>query len=142
MADVHTKAQRTYNMSRIRGKDTKPELQLRRMIHKAGYRYRLHCKDLPGKPDLVFPSRKKVIFVHGCFWHRHDCKYGRVKPKTNAAFWEKKIAANVKRDNASQNLLKARGWEVCTVWECELADSPQQLAAVLAFLLSTDCCVH
>lgn len=119
MVDVHSKAIRSYNMSRIRGKDTAPEILLRRTLHRAGFRYRLHVKDLPGKPDLVFPSRRTVIFVHGCYWHRHNCRYGRVRAKTNAAFWEKKIRGNVERDRKHVAALRHAGWRVLTVWECE-----------------------
>src|SRR5688572_12051601 len=98
MSDVHTPEQRSRNMSAIQSKDTKPEMIVRRLLHTNGYRYRLHDKRLPGRPDLVFPSRKKVIFVHGCYWHMHDCKYGRVKPKSNSEFWSAKRNSNVSRD--------------------------------------------
>src|SRR5690242_17071009 len=122
MPDVHTAKQRSHNMSRIRGKDTGPELAVRRLLHKAGYRYRLHQKDLPGKPDLVFPSRRKVIFVHGCFWHHHDCAFGQVVPKTNALFWHNKIASNVERDKRNRASLEATDWHAFVVWECELRE--------------------
>jgi DNA mismatch endonuclease (patch repair protein) len=117
--DVHSKATRSYNMSRIKGKNTAPEILLRRALHRAGFRYRLHVKELPGKPDLVFPSRKAVIFIHGCYWHRHRCRYGRVRAKTNAAFWETKIHGNVERDRKHVGALRRAGWRVLTVWECE-----------------------
>jgi DNA mismatch endonuclease (patch repair protein) len=87
MPDVHTPEQRSFNMSRIKNRNTRPEMKVRSLVHRMGYRFRLHRKDLPGKPDLVFPSRHKVLFVHGCFFHMHDCPYGRVVPKTNAEFW-------------------------------------------------------
>lgn len=92
---------------------------VRSLVHRMGYRYRLHRKDLPGKPDLVFPGRKKIIFVHGCFFHMHDCKYGRVTPKTNAEFWRSKRLSNVERDVRNVEALNSLGWEVFTVWECQ-----------------------
>lgn len=134
MADVHSKAQRSFNMSRIRGKDTKPEMILRKALHKAGFRYRLHVKDLPGTPDLVFTSRKKVIFVHGCYWHRHECRYGGVTPKTNADFWAAKIATNVLRDSKTIEALTARNWASLIVWECELRVPNEVLSRVSRFL--------
>jgi DNA mismatch endonuclease, patch repair protein len=106
-------------MSRIRGRDTKPEMIVRRLLHAAGYRFRLHRRDLPGRPDLVFPVRQKIIFVHGCYWHRHDCPYGRVSARTNAAFWDAKIRGNVERDRRDITALEAAGWRVHVVWECE-----------------------
>lgn len=118
MADVLTPEQRSFNMSRIRNRNTKPEMIVRSIVHKMGYRYRLHRKDLPGKPDLVFPSRHKIIFVHGCFFHMHNCPYGQVVPKTNAEFWEKKRTANVERDRKNENILKSAGWDVFIIWEC------------------------
>jgi DNA mismatch endonuclease (patch repair protein) len=118
MPDVLTPEQRRYNMSRIRNRNTRPEMIVRSLVHRMGYRYRLHRKDLPGKPDLVFPSRRKIIFVHGCFFHMHDCSYGRVVPKTNAEFWRVKRLSNVERDKRNVAALKSEGWEVFTVWEC------------------------
>jgi DNA mismatch endonuclease (patch repair protein) len=107
-------------MSRIRGKDTKPEMVVRRLVHAMGYRYRLHQKDLPGKPDLVFPCLKKVIFVHGCFWHVHNCRYGRVKPATNAEFWESKRSGNRERDARNRRHLTQLGWQALVIWECQV----------------------
>lgn len=104
-------------MSRIRSKDTKPELIVRRLLHGLGYRYVLHDARLPGRPDLVFPSRRKVIFVHGCFWHGHSCPRG-FTAKSNAQFWAAKIAGNKQRDRRNNRALNALGWQVCTVWEC------------------------
>ena len=106
-------------MSRIQGKDTKPEMIVRKMVHALGYRYRLHVRSLPGCPDLVFPSRHKVIFVHGCFWHRHHCKYGRVTPATRKSFWQKKLQGNKDRDQKNQRLLRNQGWKILTLWECQ-----------------------
>ena len=119
MTDKLTPERRTQNMRAIRSKDMKPELLVRRLVHSLGYRYRLHRKDLPGKPDLVFGPRRKVIFVHGCFWHMHKCKYGKVRPKTNAAFWQKKRTGNVDRDKRNSKSLRGLGWRVLTVWECQ-----------------------
>lgn len=116
--DVLTPAQRHLNMSRIRGKDTQPELVVRSHIHGFGYRFTLHRSDLPGKPDIVLPSRKKIIFVHGCYWHMHNCRYGRVQPKTNARFWHEKRTATVRRDRLARERLRRAGWSVFTVWEC------------------------
>lgn len=118
MVDVHSPAKRSYNMSRIKGKDTKPEMIVRKWIWKNGYRYRLHHHDLPGKPDIVFPSRKKVIFIHGCFWHKHNCKYFKW-PKSNVEFWKQKIEGNVQRDEKNYALLASNGWKHMIVWECE-----------------------
>lgn len=117
--DVLTAEQRHLNMSRIRGKDTKPELQLRRLLHAAGLRYRLHGKDLPGRPDLVFPKYRAVVFVHGCFWHRHDCPLFHW-PKSREEFWRVKLTRNVERDQQTADRLRERGWRVLTVWECAL----------------------
>lgn len=122
--DPLTPAERSERMSRIRGRDTKPELIVRRLIHSLGFRYRLHRRDLPGTPDLVFPSRRKVIFVHGCFWHRHpdpQCKLARV-PKSNPDFWLPKLTRNRERDVVDQAQLLASGWSVMVIWECELRD--------------------
>ena len=109
-------------MSGIRAKGMKPEMTVRRRLHAAGYRYRLHCRDLPGKPDLVFPGRRKVIFVHGCFWHQHadpTCKIAR-RPKSNRDYWMPKLEGNVARDAASRARLRELGWEVHVIWECEI----------------------
>ena len=118
MADSFNPAKRSAVMRAVRGKDTAPELVVRRLAHGLGYRFRLHREDLPGKPDLVFPSRRKVIFVHGCFWHRHDCRRGRSTPATRRGFWEAKFAANVARDRRNERALRSQGWGVMTVWEC------------------------
>ncbi len=119
-------------MSGIRGKDTKPELLVRKALHALGFRYRLHVKDLPGKPDLVFPKLRAVVFVNGCFWHRHlECKFAAV-PKSNSEFWEQKLEANRKRDLLHGQQLRTLGWRVLTIWECELDEFHiKQLAANL-----------
>jgi DNA mismatch endonuclease (patch repair protein) len=109
-------------MAGIRGRNTRPELQLRRALHAAGFRFRLHRKDLPGSPDVAFPGRKAAVFVHGCFWHGHDCRRGARAPKANAGYWTAKIARNRARDAASVEALAAMGWTTVVVWECELKD--------------------
>jgi len=118
MADVHTPEARSYNMSRIQGRNTTPEMRVRRLLHGLGFRYRLHVKDLPGKPDLVFPRVQAVLFVHGCFWHMHRCKYGKPEPATNRTFWAEKRHGNVARDRRNRRLLRAQGWQVFEIWEC------------------------
>jgi DNA mismatch endonuclease (patch repair protein) len=115
--DVLTIEQRRLNMSRIKGRDTKPELVLRRALHANGLRYRLHVKGLPGRPDLVFPQYKVATFVHGCFWHGHDCHLFKL-PMTNRRFWKNKINGNRKRDEKQVAHLKSDGWRILTVWEC------------------------
>lgn len=135
MSDVHSKEIRSYNMSRIRSKDTKPELLVRRYLHKIGFRYRLHVKELPGKPDIVLPKFKTVIFIHGCFWHGHEeCRY-YVVPKTRTEWWLEKIGKNTSNDTNAANLLKAAGWNVVTIWECEL--KKPQIDTTLNFLTSS-----
>lgn len=123
MADFMSPEERSAHMSKIRSKDTKPELRLRRMLHGAGYRYRLHDRKLPGRPDLVFPGRRKVIFVHGCFWHGHECPVGSRLPKTNTVFWASKRRRNQERDALQRRLLEDMGWSVLIVWECEVKAS-------------------
>ncbi len=120
MADVHNKATRSYNMSQIKGKDTKPEMLVRKFLHANGFRYKLHDKSLPGKPDLVLPKYRTVIFVHGCFWHGHkNCKY-YVTPKTRTEWWLNKINGNITNDLKAANFLKQDGWKIITIWECLL----------------------
>lgn len=109
-------------MRAVKSRDTRPEMLTRRMIHAMGYRYRLHRKDLPGKPDMVFPSKRKAIFIHGCFWHGHDCARGARVPKSNRDYWETKIRRNRERDTQSEAALKRDGWRVLTVWECQMKD--------------------
>lgn len=121
-------------MSLIRGKDSSPELKLRRLVHGMGFRYRLHVKNLPGKPDLVFPSRRAVIFMHGCFWHRHPgCKLARM-PKSKLDFWRPKLEGNRERDLQNQEMLKKLGWRVLVVWECEMANIEDVSNKVREFL--------
>jgi DNA mismatch endonuclease (patch repair protein) len=119
MADVHTTEQRSFNMSRIKGKDTKPEMLVRKFLHAQGFRYKLHDKTLPGKPDLVLPKYKTVIFIHGCFWHGHDnCKYYKI-PQTRTEWWTEKINKNIANDVKAMKLLKKEGWKIITIWECK-----------------------
>lgn len=120
MTDVFPSDKRSWIMGRVREKNTSPELKVRSLVHHLGYRFRLHRKDLPGKPDLVFPSRNKIIFVHGCFWHGHDCARGHRVPKTNSEYWIEKIQRNMRRDSKHQSELKAMGWHVLVIWECEI----------------------
>ena len=120
--DRISKEHRSWNMSRIRSGDTKPERIVRSLLHGRGYRFRLHRKDLPGKPDIVLPKYKTVIFVHGCFWHRHKgCKHASV-PKTRQDFWQTKFNSNIARDKKVQKQLKLSGWKTLIIWECELTE--------------------
>jgi len=122
MVDVLTPIQRSFNMSRIRNRDTRPEIIVRSIVHRMGFRYRLHKSDLPGKPDLVLVRHGKIINVHGCFFHMHACKYGKVVPATNVDFWSTKRLSNVERDSRNLRSLRKAGWKVMTVWECETKD--------------------
>ena len=120
MADVHNKRVRSYNMSRIQGKNTKPEMIVRRFLHSKGFRYRLHVDYLPGKPDLVLPKHGTVIFVHGCFWHAHErCNFFKI-PETRKSHWKKKLLNNRDRDKKNIVSLKKKGWKVKVIWECDL----------------------
>lgn len=127
MADVLTKEQRSFNMSRIRGTNTAPEMRVRRVLHALGFRYRLHAKELPGKPDLVFPRACAVLFVHGCFWHMHRCKLGKPVPATNVSFWAEKRRSNTVRDKRHRAALKAAGWRVFEIWECRVRSEDKLL---------------
>lgn len=149
MADVLTSEQRQRNMRNIHGKNTKPELLLRRALHACGLRYRLYGRSLPGCPDLVFSKYRTVIFVHGCFWHRHGCK-ATSTPATRPEFWEKKFAGNVARDSKSVDALLADGWRVIIVWECalkghslkELPDLCEEIAHILRDSKHSAICIH
>lgn len=121
-ATKRTDPQRSRIMRAVKAKDTKPEIAVRRLVHALGYRYRLHRRDLPGRPDLVFGPRRKLIFVHGCFWHGHNCKRGARMPKANADYWRAKIDRNRERDRTNSEALRASGWDVLTIWECELGN--------------------
>jgi DNA mismatch endonuclease (patch repair protein) len=126
--------QRSRNMSAIKSKNTKPEITVRKLLHSMGYRFRLHKKDLPGSPDIVLPKYKTVIFVHGCFWHRHqNCKYAS-NPKTRREFWEKKFKENIERDKKNQEKLKNLGWKTKIVWECEIKKQDKLIKKLEDFL--------
>jgi DNA mismatch endonuclease (patch repair protein) len=133
MSDVFTPQERSRVMARVKGKNTTPELKVRRLLHRMGARFRLHRKDLPGAPDIVLPSRKLAIFVHGCFWHGHDCARGARVPKQNRDYWVGKVDRNRTRDVASRAALEAAGWRVETIWECEMKSGlEERLRALLA----------
>ena len=135
MTDVYSPEKRSAVMRRVKGRDTTPELKVRRLLTSLGARYRLHRKDLPGKPDIVMAGRRLAIFVHGCFWHGHDCARGARVPKANRDYWLGKVGRNRARDVASRAALEAAGWRVETVWECEMKDEAA-LRARLAGLLA------
>ncbi|GAA0868627.1 very short patch repair endonuclease [Brevundimonas basaltis] len=143
MADVVDAATRSRMMSGIRGKNTKPELLIRKALHARGFRYRLHCKDLPGNPDLCLPKYRAVIFVHGCFWHGHDCHLFKW-PKTRPEFWREKIGRNREVDAAAMARLQDAGWRVAVVWECSikgrlrLADLPEVVSEIARWLHSDE----
>lgn len=120
MTDIVSKEVRSKMMSGIRGKNTKPEIQVRSLLHKMGFRFRLHRKDLPGRPDIVLPRYRTVIFVHGCFWHRHDNCHFAYEPKSRRDFWKAKFEANVRRHITVENILSEMGWKVIVIWECEV----------------------
>ncbi|MDG5750476.1 DNA mismatch endonuclease Vsr [Qipengyuania sp. XHP0211] len=136
MVDSLNPLERSARMARVRGKDTKPELRVRRLVHRMGYRYRLHRRSLPGSPDLVFGPRRKVIFVHGCFWHRHEapsCKLARI-PKSRVEFWVAKLEGNRERDERNIAKLRKLGWDVLVIWECETRDESAMGLRVQTFL--------
>ncbi|NMC21080.1 MAG: DNA mismatch endonuclease Vsr [Thermogutta sp.] len=120
MTDVFSAEKRAAIMRSIKGKDTSPEMTVRRMVHALGCRYRLHVASLPGCPDLVFPSRRRVIFVHGCFWHRHRCRKGKSLPASQTEFWRRKLERNARRDRSVRRRLRRLGWSVLVIWECQL----------------------
>lgn len=132
--DVFTPAKRSAVMRAVKGADTKPERAVRKLLWAEGYRYRLDARDIPGRPDIVLRPRKAAIFVHGCFWHGHDCKRGARAPKANAAYWQAKIARNRSRDGATLKALKQAGWRALVIWECEMKDEAQLRRRLLAFL--------
>ena len=134
MTDVFSPEKRSSVMRQVKGKDTSPELKVRRLLTAMGLRYRLHRADLPGKPDIAMPGRKLAIFVHGCFWHGHDCARGARVPKANRPYWEAKIGRNRARDCEHRATLEAKGWRVMTLWECELKDAAALEAKVRAAL--------
>ena len=133
---VNTRPELSERMRNIRKTDTKPEMVVRHLTHRLGYRYRLHRRDLPGTPDLVFPKLRKVIFVHGCFWHQHDCALGRKQPSTNTHYWLPKLSRNVERDHEVRASLEKLGWRTLLVWECETRDLDHVATVVGTFLRS------
>lgn len=132
MSDKLTPQKRSWNMSRIRSANTKPEMLMRSLLHRMGFRFRLHRKDLPGRPDIVLPRYRTVIFVHGCFWHQHLGCVEASHPKSNKAYWESKLEANVKRDEKNRQLLHEQGWRVLVFWECEVERDPWRIALQIA----------
>lgn len=134
MVDRLTPERRSWLMSRVRSADTRPEMAVRSALHAIGYRYRLHVKTLPGRPDMVFPARRKVILIHGCFWHGHNCRMGNAVSKTNVAFWEEKLRRNVQRDRRNASALRRLGWSVAIVWECQIKHGDQWLRRIVRFL--------
>lgn len=136
MAGVYTREQRSMNVLRIRIRDTKPEVRLCSLLHKAGYRFRLHASDLPGRPDIVMPRHRAVIFVNGCFWHRHEgCRY-TTTPATRAEFWQNKFDRTIKRDQWYRDLLEKSGWRVITIWECDQKAFPDRTLSEITKQLS------
>lgn len=132
--DTLSKAERSERMSRVRNKNSNPEMKLRRLVHGMGFRYRLHTKELPGKPDMVFPARGAVLFMHGCFWHRHArCRLARL-PKSRVSFWREKLETNKLRDQRNCRRLRSLGWRVLVVWECQLNDVEKVSILVCNFL--------
>jgi len=140
MTDTLTPEQRSRAMAAVRSQNTAPEMIVRRMCYAMGFRYRLHVRKLPSAPDLVFPGRRKVIFVHGCFWHRHTCRRGQSQPKTRAKFWQEKFDYNRRRDKESQRLLRQQGWDVLVVWECQMRDLEELQDRLYDFLTALDEC--
>jgi DNA mismatch endonuclease (patch repair protein) len=132
--DTLTPEQRSERMGRVRNKDTKPELKVRRLLHRMGYRFRLHAKDLKGKPDVVFRKRRAVVFVHGCYWHGHDCRVAGKPAQSNTAYWRPKIQRTRDRDEATRATLEAQGWRVLVIRECEATDLEATGARLLEFL--------
>ena len=145
MADTRTPEQRRQIMQAVKTQDTGPELTVRRLLHRLGYRYRLHLKKLPGRPDIVFPARKRAIFVHGCFWHGHDCRKG-CAPKSRPEYWGPKLSSNRERDPSQVAALQSLGWSVLTVWHCETQDLAALTSSLTSFLdpkpqsKSRECC--
>lgn len=137
MTDVFTKEKRSRIMSRVKGRDTKPEILVRSLVHRMGFRFRIHRGDLPGKPDMVLPRHGKIIFVHGCFWHGHKGCPRSKRPKTNMDFWNKKLDMNIKRDKVFQGKLRSRGWKVMVIWQCE-TQRPEKLLRKFERFLHAD----
>lgn len=134
MADIVSRSKRTEIMSSVKQRHTKPEITVRKILHRHGFRFRLHNKKLPGTPDIVLPKHKAVIFVHGCFWHQHEgCRKSR-RPTSNVEFWNEKLDRNIVRDNQKESELKNSGWKVLTLWDCEIKDEDSLIEKVKNFL--------
>lgn len=133
MADRVTKEQRSKNMARVKNKNTVPELTVRKILYRLGFRFRLHRRDLPGNPDIVLPRHKKIIFVHGCFWHGHSCPKGK-RPSTRQEFWDPKLDRNIERDRNNISELQKSGWKVLVIWECEIKDLQKLEKTLLDFV--------
>ena len=138
MADFFTKEKRSWIMSRVKGRDTKPEILVRSVIHRMGYRFRVHRSDLPGNPDIVLPRHGKIIFVHGCFWHGHKRCPRSKRPTTNKSFWNEKLNKNIDRDKRQQKEIKNMGWKVLVVWQCEIRKPSKLLEKLERFLNPND----
>lgn len=136
--DTLSPKERSERMARVRGHNTGPERTVRSLLHSLGYRFRLHARDIPGSPDIVFRSRRAVIFVHGCFWHRHGCFNGRRMPKSRLSFWSPKLEGNKRRDQRTRRRLRQEGWRVLVIWECQIANS-DRLTKTLRRFLDIDC---
>jgi len=134
MTDVLTARQRSYCMSSVRSKNTGPERIVRKIIHSLGYRFRVHRADLPGTPDIVLPRLRKIVLVHGCFWHGHSCRHGKRKPSSNCEYWKNKIHRNRVRGKLNERKLKELGWSIFVIWECELKNRPKIENAIQTFL--------
>lgn len=135
MTDVFSREKRSWIMGRVKGRDTKPEILVRSMIHRMGFRFRLHRKDLPGKPDIVLPKYKKAVFIHGCFWHGHKGCPRAARPTSNVDFWNRKIDGNIRRDATAQKDLRAMGWKFLVVWQCQIRDLDALQKRLEGFLL-------
>ncbi len=132
--ETETKKRRSDIMRRVKSENTRPEMKIRKLLFGMGYRYRLHRRDLPGKPDIVFPGRKKAIFVHGCFWHGHDCRAGKNRPASNKTYWTEKLERNMARDRRNQEQLAELGWSYLIVWECEIKNEIELADRLAGFL--------
>jgi len=135
MTDMLTPQRRSWNMSRIRSSDTKPEMLMRSLLHRIGFRFRVHCRNLPGRPDIVLPRYRTVIFIHGCFWHQHAGCTEASRPSSNTRYWSSKLEANVKRDRRHRRLLRQKGWRALRFWECEVEKNPAREARRIARVL-------
>lgn len=138
LADNFSQNKRSFIMSRVKGRDTQPERAVRSVLHKMGHRFRLHRNDLPGKPDIVLPKHKKVIFVHGCFWHGHKECNRSARPSTNVEFWDRKLSGNIERDRRNLKRIKREGWKALVVWGCQVKSTDRLRGRLLKFLAESD----